>query len=147
MRLFQIFVKHFAPKDSHEAIEGFLLAESDEDVYYFVHTKLGYSSKEDLDDENAKEVTVYDEDYNEVGTETVKQRIIRNKGEMFDSDTDISDTYYGVTLYGWKDKGTASPEEIAFLRRMDLLLDEKLEREEQERQREADERRKKAEES
>jgi hypothetical protein len=144
VRLYKIHVKHYSPKDSHEALQGFLVAESDEEVFYFVKTKLGYSTREELDEEFTEEVTVYDESYNAVGTETVKQRIIRNKGEMFDSDTDVSDAYYGVTHYGWDYVGTAIPEELHFLRRMDLLLDEKIKREEEIRQREIEERRKKA---
>lgn len=145
MRLFKIHVKHYSPKDSHEALEGFVLAESDEAVFYFVMTKLGYHSVKDIDEELSEEVNVYDADYKVVGTETKKQHLIRHKGEMFDPDTDVSDTYYGVTHYGWEDVGPASPEEVAFLRRMDLLLDEKHEREERKRKLDMEERRRKAE--
>jgi hypothetical protein len=125
VRLFKIYVKHYAPKDSHESVEGFLLAKTEEEVCIFVKTRLGHSEIEDLD----KEVKTYDDDFNYVTHESHKARLIRFGGDLFDPNVEISDAYYGVTHYGWKHVGAASPEEIAFMRRMDLLLDERLDRE------------------
>ena len=60
---------------------------------------LTYNKWKDNED---KTFDVYDEEWNIIGYEKFKEKIIRIKGEMNDEDYDYSDTYYGITLYGWE---------------------------------------------
>jgi len=99
MNLYEIKTTHYAPKDSHESIMGFVFANSDEEVYHFIDKKFNYNSweeeKSDDWEDNKKE---YPKDF--MGT--YKQKIIKLKGEIDDDDVDFDDAYYGITLYGWE---------------------------------------------
>jgi len=53
-------------------------------------------------EEYGKTFDIYDSYDNAVMTETFKERMIRLNGEMFDNDIYVSETYYGVTQYGWE---------------------------------------------
>lgn len=107
MNLYQIMLEHYAPKDSEKGIFTYLAAESDDQVFEWLkndpklkdgrHLFTGYDMVED--DEESYEI--YDEDYNEIGTETAKERLIRLKGDLNDPDVELSDLYYGRTLIGW----------------------------------------------
>jgi len=104
MKLYQIDVLHAAPKDSHISIEGYVIAENDEQVYEYLKSEPedgitifnSWANKE----KKGEEFEIYD-DYKVIGTETYKQKIIRLKGEIEDDSVDFEDAYYGVTLYGW----------------------------------------------
>ena len=111
MNLYEIKFSHTAPKDSKEGIISYLLAENDEQVYEWIASEPKireydlFNSWEEIneewEDEGRKE-DIYDDDYNIIGTETFREKMIRIKGEMNDEDYDFSDAYYGITLYGWK---------------------------------------------
>tara|TARA_R110000803_G_C11732323_1_gene289834 strand:+ start:74 stop:454 length:381 start_codon:yes stop_codon:yes gene_type:complete len=103
MNLYRITFSHTAPKDSEKGIKGYLLAENDEQVYNYVDKTFNYESWKDIDeDEDRESSDIYDRNYNIIGTETFKEKILRINGEMNDEDYDYCDAYYGVTLYGWE---------------------------------------------
>ena len=103
MNLYKITFSHTAPKDQDEGIKGYLLAENDEQVYNYIDKTFNYECWKDADeDEDREPIELYDDDYNVIGTETFKEKIIRIKGEQNDEDYDYCDAYYGITLYGWE---------------------------------------------
>lgn len=106
MNLYSIDFAHAAPKDIEKGIKCYLLAENDEQVYEWIKSepkltdRTMFNSWADAEEEN-EPTEIYDEDYNVVGKETFKEKMIRIKGEMNDYDYDYCDAYYGITLYGW----------------------------------------------
>jgi len=107
MNLYVLKFKHYAPKDSIEGIVTYLIANSSENIYEWMKSEpeindhyIINSYKHNENDD--KIFNIYDENYNVIGTETFKERMIRLNGEMFDKDADVSDAYYGVTHYGWE---------------------------------------------
>tara|TARA_R110001592_G_scaffold17164_1_gene72770 strand:+ start:117 stop:518 length:402 start_codon:yes stop_codon:yes gene_type:complete len=103
MNLYRITFSHTAPKDSKEGIKGYLLAENDEQVYNYVDKTFNDECwKDNEEDEDREPIELYDDDYNVIGTETFKEKMLRIKGEQNDEDYDYCDAYYGITLYGWE---------------------------------------------
>ena len=100
MNVYKIHVQHFSQKDSHSSIEAFLLADSDEAVYQWVDKKQ-YGMYTDRNNEDGL-IDIYDSEYNVIGQETFKDKMIRIKGEYFDENYEPQDCYYGVTIYGWE---------------------------------------------
>ncbi len=102
MNLYKIKTEHFAPKDSHESMMGFVFANNDEEVYHFVDKQFNHDSweeeKSDAWEEEKAEFPEYYEDY----AGTYKQKIIKLKGEIEDESVEFDDVYYGITLYGWE---------------------------------------------
>lgn len=110
MKLYKILVEHYAPRDSHRAIECFLTADNDEEVYNWLDTKqCGYYS--DLEDE-VDGFHIYDKGYNVVGHETFKEHIIRCRGEMFSENVELGDLYYGRTVYGWEEQNVIDMDKV-----------------------------------
>lgn len=101
MNLYRIFFIHHAPKDAKEGIETYLLAQNDVEIYNYIETKYNYGCWSDIEYEN-NTYEIYDEHDNVVGTETLKEKILRLKGDANDVDHDFSDAYYGITFYGWE---------------------------------------------
>ena len=101
MNLYKILFSNTAPKDSKEGIVTYLLANSEEEVYHFIDKNHNYECWKDREEEG-ETFEIYDDDYNKIGTETFKEKILRLKGEMNDEDNNFSDAYYGITLYGWE---------------------------------------------
>jgi hypothetical protein len=102
MNLYKILFSHTAPKDSEKGIKGYILAESDEQVYNYIDKEYNYECWKDSDeDEDREPIELYDENYDVIGTETFKEKILRIKGQMNDEDYDYIDAYYGITLFGW----------------------------------------------
>jgi len=100
--LYIINVKHIAPKDSHISIECFLLAENDEAVYAWLDKEKQDEMWSDRNNEDGP-CEILDDDYNVIGTESYKEKIIRIRGDINDDDNDYSEAYYGLTLYGWEE--------------------------------------------
>lgn len=106
MNLYKIEFSHFGPKSSEYGFKCLLIAESDEHVYEWIKSEPSINGDR-LDNywgnaEAANKVyDVYDSDYNIIGTETFKERMLRVKGELNDDDNNLEDAYYGITLYGW----------------------------------------------
>lgn len=107
MNLYQIQLQHTAPKDTETAIACLLLAENDEQVYEWIKSADEVKNSHiycswDDNEEEGEEFEIFNDDYEVVGTETFKEKIIRLKGEKNDEDYDYTDAYYGITLYGWE---------------------------------------------
>lgn len=102
--LYRIIVGHFAPKDSLHATWAFLIAENEDQVYdWIANEPMIYEEPTcSMWKDNEETFEVYDDDYNVIGSETFREKIIRLKGEINDDDYDFSDSYYGITLYGWE---------------------------------------------
>ena len=106
MKLYKILIEHCAPRDRIVAVAGYLYAENDRDVYFYVDKHLNYDAWEDRHDEaieNEEPFYIYDDDYNEIGAETYRERLIRLRGSMNDENSSYDDAYYGVTHYGWEE--------------------------------------------
>lgn len=108
MNLYEIRMEHFAPKDSQQGIYTYLVANSDEEVYEWLklekELKDGrkiYVSYDLYEEDEEEKREIYDENYNVIGEESFKERMIRLKGNLNDEDVDMSDSYYGITLMGW----------------------------------------------
>lgn len=99
-KLYRILVRHCAPKDCHESIETYLIANSGEEVYEWLkNNKLtGWDYRE----EDEETFDIYDDNYSIIGTEGIRVRMLRLGGDYFDENADYSDLYYGVTHYGWE---------------------------------------------
>ena len=116
-KLFRILVLHAAPQDKHISIQTYLIANDAEHVYDWIKSQpiegiyVDWEEKESEGDV----YDVYDDDFNVIGTETFKERMIRLGGEMFDDTFDFSVAYEGITLYGWEMLCTISNPQIAIL--------------------------------
>lgn len=88
-KLYEIFMTHYAPKDSETAIKEYVVATKDRDVFeYLSH---GYAYWEDIL-----------ENYDGLEHEECKEQywdILKNKGD----DREVYDLYYGATQYSWKE--------------------------------------------
>jgi hypothetical protein len=120
MKLYRINVQHCSPKDSHTSIECFLLARDEEDVFDWIDQNRKYDNWTETNDDNYT-YTIYDDDYNEIGSETFKEKIIRIKGDINDEDQDWSDAHYGLTFYGWEEV-TVSEGSIEALDELGILI-------------------------
>lgn len=121
-QLFQVLVLHAAPQDKHCSIQTYLVADSDEDVYEWIKSEPIEGVYVDWDEkERGGEVfEVRNDDFDLVGTESFKERIIRLRGEMFEEFYDFSVAYEGVTLYGWKRIGDVTSSQIATLQELGI---------------------------
>ena len=121
MNIYKIHVQHFSQKDSHSSTEAFLLADSVEDVYKWVDEKQ-YGTYTDKNNEDGMH-DIYDENYNVIGQETFKDKMIRVGGEFFDEDYQPQELYYGCTVYGWeKLKIEVLGVDVAALEKLDILI-------------------------
>ncbi|MFB5758954.1 hypothetical protein [Paenibacillus medicaginis] len=129
MNLYEIKIEHYAPKDSQQGILTYLVANSDEDVYEWLKSdpKLDRDRwvytpyKDNEDDENTYDI--YGENYEVIGEESYKERMIRLRGEMNDESVELSDLYYGKTLYGWNlVKEDIKEEEIGSVKRLGISI-------------------------
>jgi len=125
VRLFKVLVKHYAPKDSHQSVQGFLLRKTEEEACDWVMTTLSYWDEDTLEEET--DIYDYDEETGVDGYETITKReeLLRNHGQINLDSNDYSDAYYGITHFGWEDMGEATSTDEIVLRRLGLLLDER----------------------
>lgn len=93
MNLYEIRMRHYAPKDSKEGIICYLLTESNEKVYEWI------KSEPKIEGCELYNSWMYDDDPNEEG---FKERIIKCNGDMYDDESEVYDLYYGATQYGWR---------------------------------------------
>jgi N12 class adenine-specific DNA methylase len=120
MNLYRINVIHYSQKDSHTAIETFLTALDDEAVYEWLSQYQGGIWNERNEDDGL--IDIYNDEFDVIGQETYKEKMIRIKGEFYDEDLEICDRYYGVTLYGWE-QVASSPVIVEALHDLDLLIE------------------------
>ena len=122
MKLYRVWKRHFSPKDCEESIECFLVAQNDNDAYDWIdeHQNFGMWKDRNEDDDL---YDLYDEDYNVIGQESYKERMLRTKGEFFDPDAEADDLYYGVTHYGWEEVDSSKDliEEVEVLKRLNFI--------------------------
>lgn len=100
MNLYEISVAHYAPKDSHESIQTYLLADNEEQVYDFINENYIYGLWDERSEEDG-ELDVYNNNYEVIGVETYKAKMLRFKGDLNDPDDELEDLYYGQTRFGW----------------------------------------------
>ena len=106
MKIYKIEFLHASTKDREVGLKCLLLAENEEQVYEWIKSepKIGerslYNGWADSEEES-EEFEVYNDNYDVIGKENFKQKMIRLKGQMNDNDYDYSDAYYGITLFGW----------------------------------------------
>jgi hypothetical protein len=115
MNLYEIILEHFSQKGSKRGIFTYLFANSNEEVYEWLKTNptlkdgrwvvVCYEDSE----KDGDTFEIYDNDYNIIGTETFKEKMIRLHGDLYDEDAELCDEdaelcdlYYGRTLIGWK---------------------------------------------
>lgn len=119
-KLYKILFSHTAPKDTEDGIKTYITAKDDDQVYSFVDEKHNCGCWKDQE-EDGEQLDIYDDDYNVVGTESFKEKIIRTKGQMNDEDYDCSDAYYGITLYGWELVKEITDEELSVLTSLGII--------------------------
>lgn len=102
MKLYKILKRHYSPKDSEAGICYFLVANNAEEVFNYLDDKENNGIWNDRSTEDGL-LDIYDDNFEVIGQETYKQKMIRICGEFFDEEADTSDSYYGVTHYGWKE--------------------------------------------
>ncbi|MDY8021116.1 hypothetical protein [Paenibacillus polymyxa] len=108
MKVYKIMFEHFSQKDSQKGILTYLAADSDSEVYEWLKSEPSsenwgniynnYNHKE----EDNEVFDIYDNDFSIVDQESFRDRMIRLHGDMFDENVELSDLYYGATLYGWE---------------------------------------------
>jgi hypothetical protein len=125
MKLFQILIRHCAPKDCKESTAKWIVAPDDETVMHYIDKELTYGAWGDRDKEDSP-FTIYDEDYNHIGTETYFERMLRLRGEFNDPDASYDDAYYGVTHYGWEEGIDITEEEKATLLKLGIIEQESV---------------------
>jgi len=101
-RIYKIQVRHAGPKSSHDSIELFLIADSEEEVYQWIDKEKNYGAWNEASEEGEM-CEILDSDYNVIGEESYKDKMIRLGGDFNDEDADYDDAYYGLTFYGWED--------------------------------------------
>lgn len=136
MKLYRIIELHGAPKESWTCTRAFVAADNDEEVYdllvgtvpdglWNTRGKIFPLCDRWKDrDEDGEVFNVYDDDFNVVGKETFRKKMIRIKGDAHD-DLDWSDSYYGITAHGWEPAGEATDERMRVLRDLGMLLEGK----------------------
>ncbi|MGV6935853.1 hypothetical protein ACWA2B_10100 [Paenibacillus sp. CMM36] len=100
--------EHFSQKDSQKGILTYLTANSDSEVYEWIKSEPSsevwgsiFNSYKYKEKDN-EVFNIYDNDFSIVTQESFRDRMIRLHGDMFDEDAELSDLYYGATVYGWE---------------------------------------------
>ncbi|PHS61663.1 MAG: hypothetical protein COB12_12040 [Flavobacterium sp.] len=101
MNIYKIKMETVAPKDSWKSVDCFLLAKDEEAVYKWLDKNKCYDAWNDKE-EDGHTYEIQDEDYNVIGHENFKEKMLRLKGEINDEDRNCEDAYYGVEFYGWE---------------------------------------------
>ncbi|KAF6620659.1 hypothetical protein HFE03_07980 [Paenibacillus sp. EKM102P] len=107
MNLYKIMFEHFSQKDSQNGILTYLAANSDSEVYEWLKSEPYSESWGNIfNNYNYKEkdnevFDIYDNDFSIIDQESFRDRMIRLHGDMYDEEVELSDLYYGATLYGW----------------------------------------------
>lgn len=123
MKLFDILMRHAAPKSQVEFVLKRVLADSEEHILAKVDKDLAYGCWTDRSNEDGLLDIFNDETYEVIGTETYLEKMLRLRGEFNDGDASFDDAYYGIKHYGWSEGREVSPEEVAVLERLGLIED------------------------
>ena len=119
MKLYKIKVLHGSPKNSWTDIYTYTVAENDEQVYNWLRLKASWNYYE----EENETFKIYDAEYQVIGTETFKEKILRIKGDANDEDLEWADVHYGITAYGWVDMGDITNRQILVLKNLNIIVD------------------------
>jgi|LGOV01.1.fsa_nt_gb hypothetical protein len=92
MKLFKVKSTHFAQRGSHEAIDEFIVANNDREVFKYLDKK--HSWKEIMDE---------DIEYDPEGENSYRNAYNSIYAQKGDYERDLSDLYYGATIYGWEE--------------------------------------------
>jgi len=122
MNLYEIQVKHCSPKNSHISTQAYLVAKNHEQVYEWIKSEPlnminGWADSE----EDGETFDIYNDDFEVIGSETFKEKMIRIKGELNDEDYDYSDAYYGITLFGWREIGIITQDQLHVLNQLGIV--------------------------
>jgi len=112
MRLYKLTVLHAAPKDVHESMEGYVIANTEAQVFMHVDGNQGNKWA-------ASEVEREDDDGHPC---SMSEWVMLNGGDMED-DTGFEDAYYGVTKRGWEDMGDLTEEQARTLIELGVAVD------------------------
>ncbi|MGG0308333.1 hypothetical protein ABEY43_07035 [Priestia megaterium] len=130
MNLYKIMLEHFAPKDSEKGIFTYLIAKTDEEVYEWIAAEKKTKDERTIynswkcNEEDIGSFEIYNDNYDVIGEETYKERMIRLKGDINDEDAELEDLYYGKTLLGWDlVKESITPEEVLVLQSVGISLE------------------------
>jgi hypothetical protein len=112
MKLFTIKFQHIGPKDTKGGIEGYVLADTEQNVMKGIDKLYNCGLWGDLlkktEDENLSHAKKYHED------------ILVYRGEIDHPDNDYGDAYYGITFYGWDEGKEISLQEAQLLVRLGI---------------------------
>jgi hypothetical protein len=120
MKLYKLLFRHYSQKDSQEGTTGYIVAESDDEVYEALAYNAGWKDQETYDAEEDGLIEVYDEEVSEYKRVSVKQNILDHRGD-FHKECDLTDLYYGATLRGWEEGVEITSEEVDTLRKFGIL--------------------------
>lgn len=126
MKLYKIEMLTVAPKNNWTNIYGYAVFDTVDELYDYLYKKAYWEDKEINDEtgENEDKIyTLYDEDYNKIGTESFKERMLRICGEANDEDLPWEDLYYGMSNYSWVDMGDITDDEIKTLTKLKILIE------------------------
>ena len=101
MNIYRILVENCGPKSQWINTKCFLLAEDELEVYNYIDKELADDAWTERDDEHDL-IDIYDEDFEVIGQETYKEKLLRLKGEIDDEDKSYDDAHYGLTFYAWE---------------------------------------------
>lgn len=102
--LYKILFDHYSQKDSERGIAGYVIVENIDMLYDYVDETFNCGCWADKGEYECAKIAAKRQDkiYDGIEVKTFRERNISQCGEMFDEDYDLSDLYYGVTLYGWE---------------------------------------------
>ncbi len=125
MNLYRIIVQHFSQKDSHTSTQAYLAANNDEEVYEWIKAEKleGMYVGWNYNEEDGNTFDIYNDDYSVTGTETFREKMLRIKGEFNDEDLELSDLYYGKTIYGWEEMGPIDERQLKVGKQLQIVLE------------------------
>jgi len=126
MKLHKILLRHCAPKDCVEVIKLYVIADNESEILEHIDAtdgKYTYGAWKDKSEDADEPFSIYDSDYNVIGTETYLEKMSRLRGEFNDEDANYSDAYYGVTHYGWDEGVDISDDDANTLIRLSIAED------------------------
>jgi len=128
--IYKIKCAHYAPKDTHESMCEYFIANNDQEVMDYIDKEYNFNSGKDLpqedffyDDENEEsydEDALSDDDIYQECLEKYRQKILKNCGNI-GMDFDGDDAYYGITQWGWEKLSTVNEKEINILLELKLV--------------------------
>lgn len=120
-QLFRIKVLHAAPKDVHESIEGYVVAETEQQVFEYVDKVHCFGSWSESEETRTVCKTKPDGDEYEVEV-PFAEWVMAERGDLED-ESGFEDAYYGVTKHGWGPVGEVTEADVEVLVRLGIAVD------------------------